>query len=292
MDIKAKKIANITAITMLIFTGISIISIFLVNIIVPKDQLRVIFQYLFDLITYVIKILLVYFLFSVLCNKNKLIPEINTKKADTFTSINIGVWSVSAMVLIGGAYSIFLTGPMDVIPITNGMDFNEHIILIIIYIILPAIFDEIVFRGLFAKEFSIYGTTAMFMFSSLLYALTKFSVAEFPFLFICGLFFRLIYYISGSVTFVVIAHLVYNTMSYIMKYYQVTTKNFSNDFTRVAYIALGVVFLISVVTLLFRSRKFNFQEREHIASVKFFTPLMIVFVVIALATNFISYWIY
>lgn len=291
MEIKAKKIANITGITMLIFTGLSIISMFLFELISPNDQLRVVFKYLYDLIAYFIKILLVYFLFSLLCNKNKLVPEVNKKKTDVLTGTFLCVWSVTAMTLLGGAYSIFLTGPVDVIPITAGMDFNEHVILVIIYIILPAIFDEIIFRGLFAREFSIYGTTAMFMFSSLIYALSKFSVLEFPFLFICGLFFCLIYYFTGSTIFVIISHLVYNTMSYVMKYYQVTTKNYANNFSRYTYIVLGIIFAISVVVLLIRSKKHVIVEREHVGSFKFFTPLMIIFIGVALATTFISYWV-
>lgn len=284
MEQRAKKITDISAISMIVFTVISIIAAIIYRAVVPIEEFRGIFDYLFTTIEYIIKILLAYFIFIILCNRKKIKPVEFKMKTNTIQTIAIVVWATSAIILLGGAYAIFLTGPIDIIPVSKGMNVLEHVIIIIIYVISPALLDEIMFRGLFAREYSIFGMASMFMFSSLVYGLSKFSLAEFPYLFICGLFFCFVYYFTGSLTSVIITHLVHSTVSYCLKLVQVTMlPEEYKILSGIIYIVLGVLFIGSIILLMTQMKNYKKEEKETVLSYRFFTPFMIVFLVVATA---------
>ena len=288
MNERAKKISNISAIAMLIFTAITLLAKFIHNIFIPANEYKEIFDYMFGIVEYVVKILVIYFFFVFMCNKKDIKPAKLEKKIDGVTTVAIIIWTTCTLILLGGAYSIFLTGPSDVIPLAKGMNPIEHIVIIIVYVLFPAIFDEIVFRGLFGREYVIFGITPMFLFSSLVYSLSKFSLTEFPYLFICGLFFCFIYYFTGSLTPVIITHLFYSTISYCIKLLQVSTDYESyRQIVGIIYIIFGVIFVASIVLIAIKSKNIKLEEKEHLLSYKFFTPLMLIFVVLAIALTII-----
>ena len=274
----AKKISNISAVAMIVFTIVSIIAQIIHNIVIPNDEFRDILDYIFRTIEYIVKTLIVYFIFVLLCNRKKIKPEKLEPKVNDFTTVIMIIWASSALILLGGAYSIFLTGPADVIPLAKGMTPMEHIVIIIVYVIFPAIFDEIVYRGLFAREYRVFGIAPMFMFSSLVYALSKLSMTEFPYLFICGLFFCFVYYFSGSITAVIITHLIYSSLSYCIKLLQVSNNLYMYRQTiGIVYIILGVIFVASIIMFITKAKRIKLDDREHLESFRFFTPLMLIF---------------
>lgn len=291
MKEKARKISNITAITMIVFTILSLITFFAFRRMMEPDQIS---MYIVSVSDYFVKILVVFFLFLILANRSGISQEKIKPKLNTIETVVLMLAGISFLILLSGIYEIFLNGPTANIPVDKNMGPSEHIIVIILYVLVPAIFDELIFRGLFANGYSIFGTTSMFVLSSLVYSLSKFSLVEFPLLFICGLVFCLVYYMTGSTIFSMIMHLIYSTIAYVIKYLKVSYENtmFTN-ISKTIYIIMGTIFVITLVLIIIKRRKIDDSEDDdHVLTERFFTPLMLVFISLAVGTTFVEYFVF
>ena len=82
--------------------------------------------------------------------------------------------------------------------------------LILAYGILPAVCEELVFRGILCAEYERYGILYSALISSLFFALVHFDIFAFPVYLFSGLVLALVMYVTRSVIASVIVHLGYN----------------------------------------------------------------------------------
>ncbi len=99
---------------------------------------------------------------------------------------------------------------------------------------------------------------------------------------------------TGSTIFSMIMHLIYSTIAYVIKYLKVSYENtmFTN-ISKTIYIIMGAIFVITSVLIIIKRRKIDDSEDDdHVLTEKFFTPLMLVFISLAVGTTFVEYFVF
>ena len=155
-------------------------------------------------------------------------------------------------------------------------------------VIVPAVFEELLYRKLFCTELSLHGGVFAAISSALLFALAHFSFYTFPYAFICGLVLAYVYLKTGSVKYTVAIHFANNLLGYVCAY--ISTKMSPFDYGNVMMlfiIALGVIALGACYTLLPDMKKFAFEEVGKVQSSVFLTFPMVVYIICAVLMNFI-----
>ncbi|MBQ8696081.1 MAG: CPBP family intramembrane metalloprotease, partial [Clostridia bacterium] len=80
------------------------------------------------------------------------------------------------------------------------------------YALIPAVAEEILYRGILVTEYSESGVGHAVFFSSLLYALSSFNALEAPVYFFIGVIFALTYYVTRSLPLTIITRLIFNLL--------------------------------------------------------------------------------
>jgi hypothetical protein len=86
-------------------------------------------------------------------------------------------------------------------------------LVVIAYVVLPAILEEVVFRGIIIHEYSPYGGFFAVTVSALSFAMLHFSFAQLPIYFLAGIILASITYVSRSVIPAMLLHLANNTVN-------------------------------------------------------------------------------
>lgn len=168
---------------------------------------------------------------------------------------------------------------------------------IIAVALIPAICEELFFRGIVLAEYRIYGTFNSVVFSALCFAMIHFSIVSFPLYFFSGLVLGVTAALTGSVFAPIIIHFISNVLSiYISDSFLRVTIQKSGGFFA-AFIA-GALFLFFLVIVLSRAESLLWKKSDskietelppksikHFSTV-FFTPgffgLVLVFILITL----------
>lgn len=149
-------------------------------------------------------------------------------------------------------YNTFVSG--------GGSGFFETVFIIIAYAVIPAICEELVFRGILCREVEKYSPLSAILISSIFFALLHFDLTLLPVYLFAGILLALSMYATGSVFVPMIIHFFYNVIalfghSFISAFYEVTGGS-SGLFT----------FIILMLTLLFaalfcRAASKSYQRR-------------------------------
>ena len=154
--------------------------------------------------------------------------------------------------------------------------------------LVPAVFEELLYRKLFCAELSLHGAAFAAISSALLFGLAHFSFYVFPYAFICGLVLAFVYLKTGSVKYTVAIHFANNLLGYACAY--ISTKMNPLDYGNVmvlVIIALGVMALGACYTLFPWMKKFAVSEIGNVPSSVFLTFPMVVYIACAVLLNFI-----
>jgi len=109
----------------------------------------------------------------------------------------------------------------------NSGGFFETLYLILAYAAVPAICEELIYRGILCKEFEKYNVLCGIVASALFFALLHFDFSQLPVYLFAGIFLALSMYATGSVVVPVIIHFFYNLMglfgqSFLNAFYNIT----------------------------------------------------------------------
>lgn len=122
----------------------------------------------------------------------------------------------------------------------------SNIYLILTFAIIPAFFEEIVFRKLLTRAHAKKGIFSAMLISGIFYALTPFSLRLIPSFFFSGVIYCALYMITGSLLTSISAHILFNLYGL---YLRTNVANFfvsSSDVYALVIIAI-IVFLISAI---------------------------------------------
>ena len=108
--------------------------------------------------------------------------------------------------------------------------FGGTVLMVLSLAIVPAITEEIVFRGIVMKEYKPCGSVVSMLFSAVLFAFVHFDLRQFPIYVALGMLVGWIAYITRSVWAAVIVHAVYNVyVIFFEKYIWLFSSNPDSD---------------------------------------------------------------
>lgn len=144
----------------------------------------------------------------------------------------------------------------------DGITFLEGILLVLAVVILPAVCEEFVFRGIIMNEYYECGPYLTILASSILFAFVHLDFSQFPIFLLNGLVLGLLAYISGSIIYPIIAHLIYNVFVLCFeKYLWLLSSDVDGEIFFWVFIVLIYLSLIFVGTIVFE-RLFKQRERR------------------------------
>ncbi len=115
--------------------------------------------------------------------------------------------------------------------------FGELAVLFVKYVILSAVLEELLFRGVFISSLRVYGNGFAVIVSALVFALSHTAVSSVPSAFLFGLFFGFLFVKTNSLVPSIIFHLINNAAAFLLQYLAATDS--------VAYTA----FFVSLLTV-------------------------------------------
>ena len=155
--------------------------------------------------------------------------------------------------------------------------------------VVPAVFEELLYRKLLCAELTIHGGVFASIISALLFGLAHFSFYTFPYAFICGLVLAFVYLRTGSVKYTVAIHFANNFFGYVCAY--ISTKMNPLDYGNamlLVMLALGVMALGAFFAIFPDMKNSEFAEDKAGApSSAFLTFPMVVYIICAVLMNFI-----
>ena len=126
--------------------------------------------------------------------------------------------------------------------------YTELWVCIGILAVLPAIFEELVFRGLMTQmaSNSFRRKRTAVIFQAFVFATIHFSPFEFAGIFAMGLLFGLIYIVTGSLWYSTIAHFIFNASTVVVQFFTIQHFNATGIYFNVeSWLAQPAVYLIS-----------------------------------------------
>ena len=154
--------------------------------------------------------------------------------------------------------------------------------------LVPAVFEELLYRKLFCTELTLHGSAFATIISALLFGLAHYSFYTFPYAFICGMALAFVYLKTGSVKYTVAIHFANNFFGYICAF--ISTKMSPFDYLNVMTlltVALCIAALGACYVIMPKIKAFAVCENGNVASYAFLTFPMVVYIFCAVLMNFI-----
>lgn len=155
--------------------------------------------------------------------------------------------------------------------------------------LVPAVFEEYLYRKLFCCELTVHGNAFAVISSSLLFALMHFSSYTFPYAFICGLVIGFVYIKTGSVRYTAAIHFANNFLSYLLSVLGAGMDN--TEYFKMLMVIITVLCALALAAIYFilpnNYEKFSSKEYANVSSSAFLTFPMVVLIICALILNFI-----
>lgn len=140
--------------------------------------------------------------------------------------VNLRLFPPTKIVLIVGLLGVMIFGSLTVsllwsslidIPSDGGIPISIYsmnpVYVIAAFCVVPAVCEEFVFRGVLLSEYSTYGPLAAISITSILFAMSHFSLTEFPTRIFCGIILSAALYMTKSLFAPMLLHLANNLVS-------------------------------------------------------------------------------
>lgn len=244
--------------------------------------------------------MLVAIAFSVLFQAVPAVVFTNMQRAAKFEKIETksapnGSAKYNILLAFAGFELIFIFGLLysAAFPMATVSYANDGVIMTILSVIkcavVPAVCEEFLYRKLFCRELTVFGSTFAVIGSSLLFGLAHYSYYTFPYAFICGFVLGFVYIKTGSVRYTVGIHFMNNLITYILS--RVSSGMEYISYTRLMMMILVIMFVLLLVVLRMLapniSKRFSNGDYGNVASSAFLTFSMILFIASAVIMNFI-----
>jgi len=137
--------------------------------------------------------------------------------------------------------------------VNSFLTFDNLFLSILIVAISPAIFEELLFRGVVLNSFNIKNKNYLaIIISALIFGVFHMNLLQGAFAFILGLSLGFIYVKTGSLFVPIIIHFINNLFAVLMDYYNFSLPVFSS--MSVALITIGAILLV-IISIIFLSNK-------------------------------------
>jgi membrane protease YdiL (CAAX protease family) len=130
---------------------------------------------------------------------------------------------------------------------------------LLVFILLPAVCEEVMFRSVISREYEKYGALLACIISSAAFAMLRFSFAMLPVYFFAGVILYILTKASGSILFAVIAHVCYNFFNLYIWNRFANVLRFEQN--RLIFIFLAaVIFIIFMIAMINKVEKIYFYK--------------------------------
>ncbi len=150
--------------------------------------------------------------------------------------------SIICALINAGSAAVFASF-LDITPQETTVDFvsDRVFVLVITSVLLPAVCEELLIRGIALSEYARYGVSVSVIMTSIVFALFHGNVTAIPSLFVAGVFYAVLTHLFKSVWPAIICHVINNGLSLYIA--------LNTDFLR--YLLSDVIFIVVIVCLLF-----------------------------------------
>ena len=150
--------------------------------------------------------------------------------------------------------------------------------------IVPAVAEEILFRGFLIRSLGLFRRSLCVLMSALTFALMHFSVTGFPLFFVCGLILAMAYISTGSLSVCVGIHFLCNAFWFLSETVETYLPHYGTFVTRGAF-TVCVLLCISGIPFLKENMRVFFEDQDEPSapSSQFWTLPTVLFVLVAAA---------
>ncbi len=145
--------------------------------------------------------------------------------------------------------------------------FDENASVIFLFfsmVILPAFFEEIIFRGMFLREYKDANFWYFIIFPALFFGLLHLNIAQFFYAFIAGMFFTFIVKVTKSIFSSFICHIIFNGTQFILLYNSINY----DDISAILNLGFLILFLMSLLFFILFIYLFIKANKENIIELK------------------------
>ena len=230
-------------------------------------------------VSYILAYFLPLVLFLVFLRDKESAPErlLVLKKKDIGFVLPIFAPTVLLVIGVSVATSYIVT---SITGQTNSVDLGDSLLMAIVsHALIPALFEEILFRFLPISLLGQYSRSGLVLISAVFFALIHHSLFSIPYAFVAGVIFMTVALITDSVIPTVLLHFINNTMSVLFIFY--------GDNSIFVSILIGLLLLLSIlsVSIIFLRRKEYLNRLSRTFSGEFkvsLSPISISFILLNL----------
>ena len=147
--------------------------------------------------------------------KRKIGLPMPAEKAALNKTLMLTLSSAGLIVIVEMLYAAVFPSATASAGVAKGNTFFENILLFLLTAGVPAVSEELLFRGAILRSLRVFRTSLAILMSALVFALMHFSMEAFPIAFVSGLIFGMAYVSTGSVRSVIGIHFLCNAFWFL-----------------------------------------------------------------------------
>ena len=183
--------------------------------------------------------------------------------------------------------SLFVKMGAELKEIPYPLTKKNYIISVFSLALIPAICEELIFRGVIFKGLKKYGKAFSICISAVMFAIFHMSYQQFVYPFIMGLILAVIMYYENNIIYTIVTHFANNFLSLTISYFNVNL-----TFNHWAYILLAIVLLAVVLVVvgyfIFVKNKQILKEKLNLENKKFLLISFAVMIALWIIINIVN----
>lgn len=178
-----------------------------------------------------------------------------------FFTLVTGSAAIKMLITYMGSNASEFFGYESVAAITDATTLTEVLYIVTTFAVLPAVTEEIVFRGVILTEYSESGLGAVWavIFGSVLYSLVDFRAETLLLFFFVGIILSLTVYVTRSVFGAMLIHMLYNIFNIFFEGYILKLGKIPDNIVLVSFIIV-FLFLLSLVFMLGEAERLYYND--------------------------------
>lgn len=202
-------------------------------------------------------------------HKSEVLQHPNTK---TYKYLGICVAiGVSSLFLLSGILNYFqlFIDKLGVESSTLSYELDSpinYIISLISLALIPAICEELIFRGVLVNALKQKGATFAIVLSSIMFAIFHFSPSQLIYPICFGLILSIVYLRTHNIIFPIILHFINNALSLSIQYFSNSSGEFVHSSAMLMYAIITFAIWISIIIWLFKDFRRNQHESDNTQS--------------------------
>lgn len=201
-------------------------------------------------------------------NKHELINKPNDKSIKyILICIVIGI---ATLFLLSGALNYFqlLVDKLGFESAVLGYELDSpsnYVISLISLAILPAICEELLFRGVLVNCLKSKGPMFAIIVSSVMFSIFHFSPSQLIYPFCFGLILSIVYLRTRNIIFPILLHFINNALSLSIQYFSNSSGTFVHSYSMLVYSIITLAVWISIIVWMFKDFKKSCEGNNEIA---------------------------